>query len=79
MPRRPVLAASHGCAVDLCIRLPRDTSDEHCHHAHMLSTLREVSPMGLGAYTALDLTEFEREQAGLTGSGRDEFREIRAR
>jgi hypothetical protein len=72
------LADKYRCAVDVCIHEPRPGADARNHHAHLLATLREVTPEGFGPRTALELGGRERRQAGL-GPTRDEYLVIRER
>jgi len=72
------LAGKYRCAVDLCVHEPRPGADSRNHHAHLLMTTRTVTPEGLGARTALELSGRERHQAGL-GPTRDEFLLLRER
>jgi len=72
------LADRFRCAVDTAIHLPRPTSDERNHHAHLLMTVRELTPEGLGQRTTLDLSGLERYKRGL-GSYKDEFVSLRER
>jgi hypothetical protein len=66
------LADKYRCAVDVCIHEPRRSADPRNHHAHLLMTVREVTPDGFGPRTTLELGGRERRQAGL-GSTREEY------
>ena len=59
------LADKHQNAVDATIHLPRPRADERHHHAHLLTTTREVTPRGLGSRTVWDLSGTERYARGL--------------
>jgi ATP-dependent exoDNAse (exonuclease V) alpha subunit len=61
------LSDRYGFAVDLAIHAPRDFpgSDPRNFHAHLLATTREVRVEGLGAKTALDMSDGNRRQLGL--------------
>ena len=65
-------------AVDLAVHEPRPSGDPRNHHAHLLMTTREVSPAGLGAKAALELSIHERTKLGLPSSSQ-EFTAIRER
>lgn len=41
----------YGVAVDAAIHAPHDYGDDRNHHAHVMTTTREVGPEGLGAKT----------------------------
>jgi len=73
------LADKYGCAVDVCVHLPRPGADARNHHVHLLMTHREVTPDGMGRRTNLELGGRERHQMGLEGSARDEYVAIRER
>jgi ATP-dependent exoDNAse (exonuclease V) alpha subunit len=70
------VANRYGVAVDFAIHKPHREGDARNHHAHVLSTTRELTATGLGAKTALELSETERAKRGLPHS-REEFVEIR--
>jgi hypothetical protein len=72
------LADKYRCAVDVCIHEPRPGADARNHHAHLLTTVREVTPDGFGPRTTLELGGRERHQTGL-GPTRDEYLAIRER
>ncbi len=48
------LANKYRGAVDVCIHEPRPGADSRNHHAHLLMTVREVAPDGLGPRTSLE-------------------------
>lgn len=74
----PELARRYRCAVDVCIQRVRSAGGGELHQVHMLMTLRELTPAGLGQHTALELRPEERQQRGLTRTGQQEHRECRA-
>jgi ATP-dependent exoDNAse (exonuclease V) alpha subunit len=61
------LTDRYGFALDFAIHAPRDLpgSDPRNFHAHLLATTREVTPDGLGAKTALELSDGKRGELGL--------------
>jgi hypothetical protein len=65
-------------AVDTTVHLPRPTSSEVNHHAHLLITPREVTPEGIGSRTILELSGRELRALGL-GPSKDELLLIRER
>ena len=72
------LADRHNVAVDLAIHEPRAGGDPRNHHAHLLTTTRELSAGGLGAKTGLDMDYSERVKRGLS-AGLKELVAIRER
>jgi hypothetical protein len=72
------LAERYKNAVDLAVHEPRAGSDERFHHAHLLMTVREVTPEGLGARTTFELRDVERYARGL-GPWKAELMWIRQR
>ena len=70
------LAERYGVAVDFAIHGAHWRGDQRNYHAHVLTTTREVTPVGLGAKTALELSETDRARRGMRHS-REEFVEIR--
>ena len=66
------IADRYGVAVDVSIHHPRPDGDSRNHHAHLLTTTREVAPDGLGAKTGLDMRGTARKELGLAGT-RAEF------
>jgi hypothetical protein len=72
------LANRYGVGVDFAIHKPHRAGDQRNHHAHVLTTTREITPLGLGAKTALELSETARARRGLPHSRR-EFVELRER
>ena len=65
-------------AVDATVHLPRPTSSEVNHHAHLLITPREVTPEGIGSRTILELSGKELRALGL-GPSKGELLLIRER
>lgn len=72
------LADKYRCAVDMTVHTPRPGADARNHHAHLLMTVREVTPDGMGPRTALELGGRERHARGL-GPTRAEYLDLRAR
>ena len=73
-----VLANHYRVVVDFAIHTAHREGDPRNRHAHVLTTTRELTPSGLGAKTALELSESVRAKRGLPHS-RAEFVEIRER
>jgi hypothetical protein len=71
------LADRYQNAVDLAAHEPRPGSDQRAHHAHVLMTVREVTPVGLARRTSLELMGRDRYARGL-GPHQQEFPRIRA-
>ncbi|HEY1725032.1 MAG TPA: MobQ family relaxase [Steroidobacteraceae bacterium] len=59
------LSQRHGVAVDLAVHAPRRGGDERNHHAHLLSTTRQVTAAGFGAKAGLHMSAEQRLQSGL--------------
>jgi hypothetical protein len=72
------IAERYGVAVDVAIHAPTATGDARNHHAHLLTTTRELTQDGFGRKVGLDMQEDARLAQGLKSS-REEFREIRGR
>lgn len=72
------IAERYRVAVDLAVHAPRPGSDPRHFHAHLLMTTREVTPLGLGAKTGLDLPATERRRRELPDH-RQEFVNVRQR
>lgn len=72
------IAERYKVAVDLSVHDPRPDGDSRNYHAHLLTTTREVTPMGLGAKTGLDMHAKERRRRELPDH-RHEFVNIRER
>jgi ATP-dependent exoDNAse (exonuclease V) alpha subunit len=74
------LSDRYGYAVDVAIHAPRDYpgSDPRNFHAHLLTTTRVVTIEGLGAKTALDMSDGNRLKAGL-GPAINELLHVRER
>jgi ATP-dependent exoDNAse (exonuclease V) alpha subunit len=70
------LADRYSVAVDLAVHAPRADGDPRNHHAHLLTTTRELTATGLGAKTGLDMSYVERLKRGL-GPGLQELVAIR--
>jgi len=72
------IAERYKVAVDLSVHDPRPDGDPRNFHAHLLTTTREVTPMGLGAKTGVDMQAKERRRRELPDH-RQEFVNIRER
>jgi hypothetical protein len=72
------LADRYNVAVDMTIHAPREGGDPRAHHAHLLTTTREVTAQGLGAKSNMERSNSERLRRGLLDSS-DEFKAVRAR
>jgi ATP-dependent exoDNAse (exonuclease V) alpha subunit len=72
------IAERYRVAVDLAVHAPRPGSDPRHFHAHLLMTTREVTPLGLGAKTGLELSGRERRRRELPDH-RQEFIQMRER
>ena len=67
------LANRYGVAVDFSIHAPHRHGDERNHHAHILTTTRELTATGLGAKTSIEWSDTDRFKKGLSaGQGRDQ-------
>ena len=73
------LADRYRSAVDVALHTPRVGADRRNHHAHLLMTVREVTPDGMGPRTALELGGRERQSHGLPGTSKEDYLAIRAR
>ena len=67
------IANKYRCAADLAVHLPRPGADPRNHHAHLLTTTREVTPDGVGARTTLELGGRERHERGLAPQKNEYF------
>jgi len=72
------LADKYRCAVDMTVHSPRPGADARNHHAHLLMTVREVGPDGMGPRTSLELGGYERRERGL-GPTKADYLAIRER
>jgi hypothetical protein len=72
------LAERYLAGVDVTVHLPRPTSNEFNHHAHLLMTARQVTPEGIGSRTILEMAGKELHALGL-GSSKNELRLMRER
>lgn len=70
------VADRYGVAADLAIHRPGKTSDDRNHHAHIMTTTRQVTPTGLGRKTDIELSHEDRKAKGLD-SARNEIRDWR--
>src|SRR5258706_1739645 len=72
------LADRYQCAVDVAIHRPHWRGDKRNHHAHLLTTTRQIGASGLGAKTTVEWSNTDRRKHGLQ-SASAEMKEIRAR
>jgi len=74
------LANRYGVAVDWAIHLPDRKGDERNHHVHMMLTTREVTPDGLRGKAALELSNTQQRERGLSigDQGIQELRQVLA-
>lgn len=72
------LSDRYGTAVDLAIHDPKPDGDPRNFHAHLLTTTREVTPIGLGAKAGLDMGALERAKRGMSHYS-EEYRAVRER
>jgi ATP-dependent exoDNAse (exonuclease V) alpha subunit len=59
------LADRYNVAIDLAVHEPRAGGDARNHHAHLLATSRQITPLGFGAKAGLDMQSTERLRRGL--------------
>jgi ATP-dependent exoDNAse (exonuclease V) alpha subunit len=72
------IAERYKVAVDLAVHEPRPGGDARNFHAHLLTTTREVTPAGLGAKAALEISGRERRRRELPDH-RQEYVSVRER
>jgi hypothetical protein len=72
------LADRHNVAVDLAIHGPRAAGDPRNHHAHLLTTTRELTATGLGGKSGIDMPYAESIRRGVS-TGLKELVAIRER
>ena len=72
------LANRYGVAVDFSIHLPHRSGDERNHHAHIMTTTREVTATGLGPKAAIEWSDTDRRKKGLEPA-KTEVKAIRER
>lgn len=75
------LARRYGVAVDVCIHQPDREGDNRNHHAHILTTTRQVSRgadggLVLGDKASIELSDKKRRELGL-GPAADEVKAVR--
>ena len=77
------LVSRYGVAVDVAIHRPDQEGDQRNHHAHLLTTTRQVSRgangIELGAKTALELGDKDRKKAGIEGRSAHDIEQLRER
>jgi hypothetical protein len=59
------VADRYGTAVDLAVHGPTARGDPRNHHAHVLSTTRELTADGLGRKATIELASWQRRELGL--------------
>jgi ATP-dependent exoDNAse (exonuclease V) alpha subunit len=72
------IANRYGVAVDFAIHRPHREGDERNHHAHVLTTTRQVEATGLGAKAQIEWADADRARRGL-GPAKEEVAAIRER
>ena len=72
------LANRYGVAVDFSIHPPHRNGDERNHHAHIMTTTREVTATGLGSKAAIEWSDTDRRKKGLEPA-KTEVKAIRER
>jgi MobA/MobL family len=70
------LANRYGVAVDFSLHLPHREGDDRNHHAHVLTTTRQVQADGLGAKASIEWSNQDRWKKGL-GSAAAEVETVR--
>lgn len=77
------LAQRYGVAVDVAIHRPDQEGDQRNHHAHLLTTTRQVSRgadgIELGAKAAIELGDKDRAKAGIEGRSSHDIEQLRER
>ena len=71
------LADRHGCAVDVAVHAPHRAGDVRNHHAHLLTTTREITAEGFGSKTVMERKDRDLLAAGLP-TGRMQVSDVRA-
>ncbi|MEO7205664.1 MAG: MobQ family relaxase [Steroidobacteraceae bacterium] len=72
------IANRYGVVVDFAIHAPHRSGDERNHHAHILTTTRELTPTGLGAKASIEWSDTDRAKKNLSPS-KVEVKAIRER
>jgi ATP-dependent exoDNAse (exonuclease V) alpha subunit len=72
------LANRYEVAVDFSIHAPHQSGDERNHHAHIMTTTREVTAIGLGAKASIEWSDTDRRKQGLEPA-KSEVKSIRER
>jgi ATP-dependent exoDNAse (exonuclease V) alpha subunit len=72
------LANRYGVAVDFSIHAPHRNGDDRNHHAHIMTTTREVTATGLGSKAAIEWSDTDRRKKGLEPA-KTEVKAIRER
>jgi ATP-dependent exoDNAse (exonuclease V) alpha subunit len=71
------IANRYGSAVDVALHAPHPRGDQRNFHAHLLATTRTITPVGLGAKTAVEWSDTDRRKHGLE-PGAEEIEFVRA-
>lgn len=72
------LANRYGVAVDFSIHAPHREGDDRNHHAHILTTTRQVRATGLGEKASIEWSDTDRAKKGLQPS-KVELKAVRER
>src|SRR5277367_1376873 len=72
------LANRYRVAVDFSIHAPHRSGDERNHHAHIMTTTREVTAIGLGVKASIEWSDTDRRKKGLEPA-KTEVKAIRER
>ncbi len=62
------LAERYQVAADFSLHAPSRHGDQRNHHAHILTTTREITAAGLGAKSVAELSDTDRRRRGLSKS-----------
>lgn len=72
------LANRFGVAADMCIHEPSKHGDDRNHHAHIMTTTRQINIDGsLGNKASIEIGNKDRSKAGFSGTSQDEIKEVR--
>lgn len=66
-----MIAERYQCAVDVALHAPHVKGDARNFHVHLLATTREVTASGLGAKTAMELSDTDRRKRGLPSASEE--------
>lgn len=65
------IANRYHAAVDFALHAPHREGDQRNYHAHVLTTTREITPVGLGAKTTIELSDADRRKRGLEPAAKE--------